>query len=34
MIAMVPGEDRVPWWLCVPCWNDGMPNKEQDDDDT
>lgn len=24
MMAMVPGKDKKPWWLCGRCWIDGI----------
>lgn len=24
MMAMDPGADQVPWFLCIPCWLDGL----------
>jgi hypothetical protein len=29
MVAMVPGKDGVPWYLCPRCWEDGLkPTRE------
>lgn len=24
LVEMLPGEDGKPWFLCIPCWLDGL----------